>query len=384
MTPARKRITAITLPIALVVIVYAGAQDYFEAAAFVIRAAGMTGAARRAAALEADAVTESAATIAWRAGELRGRTYTPADISGRPILLVPGVHAAGIDEPRLINFAREIAATGHPVTTAQLTDLASYQITPRTTDMIEDAAGWVTGQWARRLPARQRAVGLMGISFGGGLSVVAASRMGTRAAWVLSFGGHGDLPRTLRYLCTGQLADGRVRPPHDYGVVIILLGVADRVVPPDQVDGLRTAILAFLNASHLDMVDKPRAALEFARARTLSETLPEPARTFMSWVNTRDVAHLGPALLPHVAALGGDAALSPEKNPAPIVPVYLLHGADDNVIPAAESEMLAAYLRPRGAAVLQLATPLITHAEVDHPPRAVEIWKLVRFWAAPL
>ena len=53
----------------------------------------------------------------------------PSDISGRPILLVPGVHAAGIAEPRLINFAREIAATGHPVTTAELPDLAKYQIT---------------------------------------------------------------------------------------------------------------------------------------------------------------------------------------------------------------------------------------------------------------
>ena len=79
----------------------------------------------------------------------------------------------------------------------------------------------------------------MGISFGGGLSVVAASRLGDRAAWVLSFGGHGDLPRALRYLCTGVLPDGQTRPPHDYGVVIILLGVADRLVPADQVEPLR-------------------------------------------------------------------------------------------------------------------------------------------------
>ena len=129
---------------ALLLVGYAGTQDYFEAAAFVVRAAGMTGVARSAAALEADAVSEAAVTISWRDGELRGRTYTPSSLSGRPILLVPGVHAAGIDEPRLINFAREIAATGHPVLTAELTDLARYQITPRTTDMIEDSADWAT------------------------------------------------------------------------------------------------------------------------------------------------------------------------------------------------------------------------------------------------
>jgi dienelactone hydrolase len=384
MTGRRRRIVAATGGLALLLVGYAGAQDYFEAAAFVVRAANMTGAVRRAAALEADAVSEAPATIRWREGELRGRTYTPSTLSGRPILLVPGVHAAGIDEPRLINFAREIAATGHPVVTAELTDLTRYQITPRTTDMIEDAADWTGHQWMASMPPRDRTPAIMGISFGGGLSVVAASRMGARVGWVLSFGGHGDLPRTLRYLCTGVQPDGHVRPPHDYGVVIILLGVAERVVPAEQVEPLRQGILAFLNASHLDMVDKPRAALEFERARKLSETLPEPARTFMSWVNTRDVAHLGPALLPHVAAMGGDVALSPSRNPAPSAPVYLLHGLDDNVIPAVESELLAADLRGRGGRVTQLSTPLITHAEVDHPPAAGEIWRLVRFWAGPL
>jgi len=373
----------VAIPVAMVVMVYAG-HDYFEAAAFVVRAAGMQGLARTAAALEAESLTESETPIPWRGGELRGRTYLPADITGRAVLLVPGVHAGGIAEPRLINFAREIAATGHPVTTAELPDLTRYQISPRTTDMIEDAAGWLAQRWSSEMPARNRAVGLMGISFAGGLSVVAASRMGDRAAWVLSFGGHGDLPRTLRYLCTGQQPDGSTRPPHDYGVVIILLGVADRMVPADQIEPLREALLTFLQASHLDMVDKAKSALEFERARELASKLPEPARTYMTWVNTRDVAHLGPALLPHVVALGGDPALSPERNPPPSAPVYLLHGADDNVVPAVESVLLARYLRERGGRVDQLATPLITHAEVDHPPGVVEIWRLIRFWAAPL
>jgi hypothetical protein len=201
---------------------------------------------------------------------------------------------------------------------------------------------------------------------------------------VLSFGGHGDLPRTLKYLCTGEQPDGTRRPPHDYGVVIILLGVADRVVPPEQVEPLRQAIRIFLQASHLDMVDKPKAAIAFEHAREAAGRLPEPARTFMTWVNTRDVAHLGPALLPHVSAMGGDPALSPERSSPPSAPVYLLHGADDNVIPAAESGRLEDDLRKRGARVMRLSTPLITHAEVDHPPAVRELWRLIRFWGAVL
>ena len=93
---------------------------------------------------------------------------------------------------------------------------------------------------------------------------------------------------------------------------------------------------------------------------------------------------VGPALLTHVSAMGGGAALSPMRNAPPSTPVYLLHGADDNVIPAAESEMLAADFRARGGRVTLLSTPLLSHAEVDHAPGAGETWRLIRFWAGAL
>jgi fermentation-respiration switch protein FrsA (DUF1100 family) len=200
-------------------------------------------------------------------------------------------------------------------------------------------------------------------------------------AFVMSFGGHGELSRTLRYLCTGVEPDGEVRPPHDYGVAIILLGVADRVVPDDQAPALRDAIQAFLHASHVAMVDKPQAQIEFARAKNMADLLPEPSRLLMAYVNERDVASLGPILARHAVAMGGDVALSPEKAPPPAAPVYLLHGIDDNVIPAVESKLLANSIRARGGRVHQLATPLITHAEVDHSAAALAFWDLISFWA---
>ena len=59
----------------------------------------------------------------------------------------------------------------------------------------------------------------------------------------------------------------------------------------------------------------------------------------------------------------------------------VLHGTDDNVIPAVESALLAQTLREAGVDVRQLATPLITHAEVDRSAAARAMWDLVRFWA---
>lgn len=355
------------------------ASGYLRAAAFVVQAAGVHGIARSAAGLEINAFDEHALTVPWRQGTLRARVYTPRGESTRAVLLVPGVHASGVDEPRIVQFARDLASMRHTVLTVELSDLTRYRITPRSTDMIEDAASWLSQQAALAPDGR---IGMMGISFAGGLSIVAAARpsIRDRVAFVLSFGGHGDLPRTLRYLCTGIQPDGSHRPPHDYGVAIVLLGVAERVVPSEQVQPLRDAILAFLDGSRFDNIDVERAQREFAHARALGAALPEPARTLMEYVNARDVAHLGPILAPHAAALGGDPALSPALASAPAAPVYLLHGTDDNVIPAIESSLLAESLRARGVTVHQLATPLVTHAEVDKSATLMAIWRLIAFW----
>jgi dienelactone hydrolase len=375
-----RRVTLLVgIPIILLAAGYAALHEYIRAATFVVQAAGMNGVVAAAADLQSSPVVERDVRIRWRGGELPARWYSAGPVDHVPILLVPGVHAAGIDEPRLVGVARDLASVGHPVLTTELADLKQYAITVRSTDMIEDAAAWLVQQ---RDLAPDGRIGMMGISFAGGLSVVAAARpsIRDRVDLVMSFGGHGDLPRTLRYLCTGDQPDGTARPPHDYGVAIILLGVAERVVPADQVQLLRNAILTFLEASRLDMVDKSRSQAEFTRARELATALPEPSRTLMGHVNDRDVSRLGPILLPHVSAMGGNPALSPSRSEPPAAAVYLLHGADDNVIPAVESVLLARELRERNVRVHHLITPLITHAEVDRPPTLAEIWSLVRFW----
>jgi acetyl esterase/lipase len=173
-------------------------------------------------------------------------------------------------------------------------------------------------------------------------------------------------------------------PPHDYGVAVILYGLADRgVVPADQVGALRTGIETFLYASQLTLRDMTEANATFQKARDYAKTLPEPAETFMTYVNTRNVQKLGPALVPYLGALGADSpALSADRTPAvPTAPVFLLHGSGDTVIPAAESVLLGDYLRSRGATVHVLLSDLITHAEIDRTAAAAEVWKLVSFWA---
>jgi hypothetical protein len=236
-------------------------------------------------------------------------------------------------------------------------------------------------------------VGLMGISFSGGLSIVAAGRpsLAGHIAYVFSFGGHDDLPRVLRYLCTGTepYPPGElgvhsdtpfIRPPHDYGVAVILLGTADRLVPHAQAAALKAAVYRYLLASALDTnVDKEGATREFEALKALARTLAEPSKTLLRHVNDRDVVHLGPRLLPYVGTSGGDPALSVSKSPKPTVPVFILHGIEDNVIPSIEAAYLTSDLRGH-APVRVLLSGLISHAEADQPVRVGDVMQLAAFW----
>lgn len=375
------------------------AGPYVSAAAFIARAADLPGAPATLAAWTASPVTAPTnAIVPTRYGEVPGRVYRPANGFSRTIVLVPGVHRDGIDEARLVGLAQDLAATGYGVLTVAAPDLQRYRITPLVTDVIEDAVYWASGQ--RELAPDGR-VGVLGVSFSGGLSIVAAGRdsIRDRVAFLLSFGGHGNLARVMHYLCSGEVVGDMARarasrvvmgagnvevhPPHDYGVAIVLLTMAERLVPPEQLGPLLAGIEGFLLASSLDMVDKPRATAEFARMRTYADTLAEPSRTLMRFVNDRSVTELGARLLPVVDALTNHPAmpaLSPEQAPAaPAAPVFLLHGTDDNVIPSIETVMLGEHLQGR-TAVTGLLSGLITHAEVDRAPTASETWRLASFW----
>jgi predicted esterase len=103
----------------------------------------------------------------------------------------------------------------------------------------------------------------------------------------------------------------------------------------------------------------------------------------MNYVNDRAVAKLGPALVPYLKQLGADnPALSPQhvEHPAS-APLFLLHGDDDTVIPAAESAIFGEDLRQTRAALHVLLSGLIPPAEVNRAAPSVDVWKLVSMWA---
>jgi dienelactone hydrolase len=384
-----RRLLALLTVALLATAALSAAAPYARAASLVVRAADLGGRVDTLATWYGYPVTrERAHTVPTRQGDVAAQFYTPDTRTTRTVMLIPGIHAMGIEEPRLIALAGDLAASGVRVMAIALPDLQQYRITPRATDVIEDAIAWVA---ARPDLAPDGRVGVIGVSFAGGLSIAAAGRAAVRdkVAFIVSFGGHGDTRRVMQYLTMGgapRVAGLDAHPPHDYGAAIVLYELADRgVVPAAQVRPLREAIATFLHASQLTFVDRNQARASFAAARDMTATLPEPASTYMTYVNDRAVDSLGPVLAPFLDQPDADnPALSAELAAPPAAPVYLLHGIGDTVIPAAESALLAESLRRRGARVRLLLTRVITHAAANRDIAASEAWNLIAFWTSIL
>jgi dienelactone hydrolase len=375
----RRRLLAVSLAAVLAAGIWTVMGPYGRAAGLLVLATEVEGWPRAIARLHEGQIAESRINVATRQGTLDARAYRPARGGLRPVVVLSGVHPEGIDDPRLVHFARSLAAIGLAAVTPELPGLFDFEVGPDSTDLIEDVTSWVA---AHEDLGGNRGVGLIGISFSGGLAVVAAGRASVRdqVAFVLSIGGHGDLPRTLDTLAGGILTDAAA-DTDAFGLAMVLASAASRVVPGEQVAQLREWARTFLTAGHLAL-DDPRRASMFEEADGLLARLPEPAAALAVHARDADSAALRPLLLHHVRELAGDPALSPERSPPPRAPVYLLHGIDDPVIPPDESRRLGDHLRPH-ARVRVLLTPILTHADLE-TPGARDVASLVLFLGSVL
>lgn len=368
----RLRRALLLLALALVVLLIRPAGAHLRAASLLIRFAdaGATGAL---ASLGKHPVEESPATVSLPQGDAPARVYTPVGVSDPPgVVLVHGVHRLGIDEPRLQRFARAVAATGVVVFTPEVQDLADYRIEPRSIDTI----GAASAALRRRLGHGR--VGVMGMSFAGGLSLLAAAdpRFAEDIGFVVAVGAHDDLARVLRFFATNEIArpDGTTATleAHEYGALVLMYGNAESFFPAADVPAAREAL-------RFRLWEQPAAAL------TMAEELSPEARVTVDALFQRRLDVVRPALL---AAIDRDGEamrrVSPRGHLGAIrVPVFLLHGQGDTVIPAAETLWLADEIPPAELREV-LVSPAVVHVEMQGEPSLLDRWALVHFMAGVL
>ncbi len=369
--PTRARLLAWFLLICpvLVALIYPTAQDYLRAASLLARIANPQ-AKGWLANYDVRPVDIRDSAFEFDGESIPARVYLPRGVASAPgIVVAHGMHELGINEPRLVDFARSLAASGFFVMTPQLPDVADFQLDGDATELIGAAAQ----SFAQELGASR--VGVMSVSFSGGLALRAASDSPYREsiAWVAVLGADYDLAHVLRFYATG----GAVRPdgsverltPHEYGPLIVMYDSPRDFFAPADVDKGQAAIRSLLEG-------KDQESEAFTKQMTPS------GQEIMQRIYDKQFESFRPAIL---AMLDKRREQLDAASPAGHlrflrVPVLLIHGSDDTVIPATELLWLEQHI-PEEYLLDALVSPAITHVEVGRKVTLREHFALVRWMA---
>ena len=317
------------------------------------------------------AVTEEKAVVQTPQGPMPARYYVPSGVVDPPGMVVcHGVHHLGIEEPRMRRFARAIASSGVLVLTPELRELADYHVDPRSIVTIGDAARDL------RTRVHRTGVGVLGLSFAGGLSLLAAAdaQFAPDIDFVVSVGGHDDLERVARFFVDDAIPepDGTTEKlkAHDYGAVVLVYMFVDTFFANRDVPFAREALRLWLWE-------------KFDDARKAAEKLSPAGQDKIKLVFDHREDLLRPEILRLIDAHRAEMAkVSPHGNLAGLrARAFLLHGAGDSVIPASETRWLA-HDAPPGSVEQELVSPALVHVDLEKEPSTREELDIVDFLAA--
>ena len=296
------------------------------------------------------------------------RLYRPTDIRRAPaMVIVHGVHHLGYNEPRLVRFAKAMSAAGIVVATPNLPEIANYEIKPVSIEEIVSSAN--------DLAARMHApcVGVLGLSFAGGLALQAASdpQQSQHICYVVAVGAHEDMSRVMKFFATDQAEypDGHHQPmqSHEYGALVAIYAHPEEYFPPRDVTRGREAVRLQL---YEDIVKSKQVVAKMSPA----------GQAVMNKLLKDDESQVKPILLAELEKHRAEMdAVSPAAQLYQLhVPVLLLHGAGDNVIPPSETLWLAKDI-PHQDLRAVLISPAISHVEVGKGATLMDKFRLVHF-----
>jgi acetyl esterase/lipase len=289
------------------------------------------------------------------------------------MVLVLGVNNVGRSYPAVVRFADAMARSGVAVLVPDSAALLAGSLTPDETAGVVDAFRLL----ATRPEVDPQRVGLVGLSVGGSLALLAAGdpRIASQVRWVDAFGAYADAGEYLAEVAAQQQTiDGRVVPWDASGLTRQTFSRLVEKLIPDAADraSVGAAIQAFITGGRLPTLDPAFAAsLSSPEARAIYALLTagslDSARAVVAALPT-PVRDLLGALSPirHLEAIRAD--------------VFLMYDTADSYVPYGQSLELAAGLRPLGRLARSSEFRLFDHVEpkgVDLVGAAPELWKLL-------
>jgi pimeloyl-ACP methyl ester carboxylesterase len=277
-------------------------------------------------------------------------TYRPAGVSPkRAMVLAAGISELGCYHPRLVALSRFFASQGLLVITPDIEEFRKFQISAEPIDQLL--------LWYGEAEKQARVTGLAGVSYSGSLALIAAARpeIRDRVAFVTSIGAYHNLIRCAeRWLSTDPGINTGNYPTKFYARWIIMLAALDMIPEVKDRELMKSTLFNLLLQKE---VSKP-AGLTSKGERWYSLATSKEGPSDQELADAIE-KFLTPRLY---------RQLDPESALGQLhCPVFLIHGAYDDLIPPGESDELHQRL-PKSQLLI---TPLLTHT---HPSEAKLSW----------
>lgn len=307
-------------------------------------------------------------------------------------VVLHGITRPGRAHRQLVRFTRALAEGGCAVLVPEVPEWRELDLAPSLT--VPTILASLEALGTRPSMVAPGPVGLLGFSFGAPQALTAAAdpRLEGRLAGVAGFGGYCDLERTIVFQFTGTHEYGGERHhlrPDPYGRWIVGANYLTRVPGMEDAEPVaRTLHALAAEAGDVGAIAwDPRYDPSKERLRaTLSRRHRELFDLFAPPDGGEPPPSAGEELGHQLARAAREAA--PELEPAPrlgsvTVPVHLLHGRHDHLIPFTEMLRLRDAL-PGNALARSTVTRLFAHSSQDRLPGPAESIREVRSFLGAL
>jgi dienelactone hydrolase len=275
----------------------------------------------------------------WRRADL----YEAAEPSEAALVLVPGAARGGKDDPRFRAFAGALARAGFLVLAPEIENLRELKVTPEDSRPIGDAIRYlsqgedgVDGEAGAALP-----IGIVAISYAAGPAVIAAlqEELRSQVCFLLLIGPYYDVEAAIRFFTTGYYRETADLPwrhmqPNSYGKWVFLRSNLERLSAPQDRD-------------LLDEIAGRKQRDPAAAVDDLAGRLGPEGRAVYALVENKDPERVGELIAGLPEAIRRDVVeldLKARDVTRLAGHLLLVHGRDDRIIPASESQAFAAAL----------------------------------------
>lgn len=275
--------------------------------------------------------------------------YLPINtFAPKTILLIHGMSVLGIEDGRLIELAQNLCCCGFSVVTPEFEELKQLKIEYDTIEYMIDVIKSIKSK-SNLVDVEN--LGFFSVSFTGGLGLISASdsEISDSICSILVIGGYADFSSTANYVLEDKNSD-------NYGRLIFLYNFIDLVI--DKSENLKNILYEAALDNALRRIGRDSIA-----TKMLYELNERDRELYLKiWNIDDDSIDLAKGIFSSLSE--GAKKMSPIEYVDRIdVPLSLLHGKGDNVIPATETIKLSEKMKKLKKEYVMEITRLLSHGD---------------------